>query len=82
MATADHPALYDELLDLLTEGADIDRLLAFELPSEKQERLDELLQRNRDGTVTADDRGEIEEFERLEHFGRMLKAHLRQKQRR
>lgn len=78
MATADQPALYDELLDLLAGAADRDRLLAFRLPPDKQDRLDALLAKNRDGSVTDEERGELEEFERLEHLGRMLKARLRQ----
>lgn len=81
MATTQQPALYDELLDLLAEAADTDRLLAFKLPAEKQARLESLLQKNADGSMTAEERGELDEYERLEHFGRMLKARMRQKQR-
>ena len=82
MATADSPAIYEELLDLLADTTDVDRLLAFRLSDERQARLDELLQRNRDGLLTKVERGELEEFERLEHLGRMLKARARQKQQR
>ncbi len=49
---------------------------------QKQARLELLLQKSRDDKLTDEERGELEEFERLEHFGRMLKARLRQKQRR
>ena len=35
----------DELLDLLAEAADRDRLLAFQLPSDKQARLEALLEK-------------------------------------
>jgi hypothetical protein len=79
MATTDKSTLYDELLDLLTEEANGDRLAAFRLPPEKQERLELLLKKNADGSMSADERGELEEYERLEHLGRMLKARLRQK---
>jgi hypothetical protein len=81
MATTEQPALYDELLDLLAEAADADRLLAFRLPPDKQARLEALLKKITDGSLTAAERGELDEYERLEHFGRMLKARLRQKQR-
>jgi len=80
MTTAGPLPIYDELLDLLTESADADKLFAFRLPPEKQARLDELLQKNRDGQLTEFERGELDEFERLEHLGRLLKARLRQKQ--
>ena len=79
MATTDKSTLYDELLDLLTEEANGDRLAAFRLPPEKQNRLELLLKKNADGSMSADERGELEEYERLEHLGRMLKARLRQK---
>ena len=72
--------IYDELLDLLVESVDVDRLLTFRLRPDRQARLDDLLQRNRDGSLTAAERDELGEFERLEHVGRMLKARLRQKQ--
>lgn len=72
--------IYDDLLDLLVESVDVERLLAFQLPPDHQARLDDLLQRNRDGSLTSAERDELGEFERLEHIGRMLKARLRQKQ--
>lgn len=80
MATAETP-IYDELLDLLASTANVDLLLSFRLSPQRQARLDELLEKNRNGLLNRDDRGELEEFERLEHVGRMLKARLRQKQR-
>lgn len=79
MSTTDQPALYDELLDLLADAADLDRMLAFTLPSDKQTRLEELLQKHKDSSLTAEERDELDEYERLEHFGRMLKARSRQK---
>ena len=82
MSTVASSPIYDELLELLADSADADRLLAFRLPAEKQARLDELLQKNRDGQMTDTERGELDEFERLEHVGRLLKARLRQKQKR
>lgn len=79
MATTERSTVYDELLDLYADAADVDRLLAYRLPPDKQERLETLLQKNRDGALTAAERGELEEYEQLEHFGRMLKARVRQK---
>jgi hypothetical protein len=78
MATAESP-IYDELLDLFAATADFDLLSTFRLSPQRQAQLDELLDRNRDGLLTPDERGELQEFEALEHLGRMLKARLRQK---
>lgn len=79
MATAEPLPIYDELLDLFVGVADEDRLLRFRLPADKQARLDDLLQKNREGTLTEQQRGELEEFEQLEQLGRMLKARARQR---
>lgn len=49
------PTVYDDLLDLLAESADAQRLLAFRLSDEKQARLDKLLEKNREGTLTDDE---------------------------
>ena len=79
MATTDQSTIYDELLDLFAGTANADRLRNFRLSSQKQSRLDLLLQKNREGELSAADRAELDEFERLEHLGRMLKARLRRK---
>ena len=80
MATLDAHAVYDELLDLLADGADVQRVLAFRLSSFQQERLDILLEKNREGTLTAEETAELDAFERFEHLVRLLKARVLQKQ--
>lgn len=80
MSTTEPPAIYDELLDLFTEAAAAEKLLSFSLSPPKQARLEDLLRKSSEGALTAVEEGELDEFERLEHFGRMLKARLRQKQ--
>jgi hypothetical protein len=80
MATLDARAVYDELLDLLADSADVHRVLAFQLSSLQQERLDSLLDKNREGTLTAEETAELDTFERFEHLVRLLKARVLQKQ--
>ena len=80
MATLDAHAVYDELLDLLADGADVQRMLAFRLSSLQQERLDILLEKNREGALTAEETAELDAFERFEHLVRLLKARVLQKQ--
>jgi len=79
MSTINHPAVYDDLLDLLAESADAQRVLAFHLSDEKQARLDELLEKNREGTLTGDESTELDAYERFEHIVRLLKARVLQK---
>lgn len=78
MATVDQPSLYDHLLEMFAQSANVEQLAAYRLPVDKQQRLEILLQHNRDGMLTDEERVELEEFERLEHLGRMLKARARQ----
>jgi len=80
MATLDAHAVYDELLDLLADSADVQRVLAFRLSSLQQDRLDILLEKNREGTLTAEETVELDTFERFEHLVRLLKARVLQKQ--
>lgn len=74
-----HAAVYEDLLDLLVESADADRVLGFRLSPEKQSRLDDLLERNREGTLTAEEAAELDDFESFEHMVRLLKARLLQR---
>jgi len=75
----DDTAIYDDLLDLLAESVQAERVLAFRLSAAKQARLDALLDKNRDGTLTAEERAELDAYERFEHVVRLLKARVLQK---
>ena len=79
MSAIDYPAVYDDLLDLLAESADPRRVLGFHLSHEKRARLDELLEKNREGTLTDDESAELDVYERFEHLVRLLKARVLQK---
>jgi hypothetical protein len=79
MSAIDHPAIYEDLLDLLAESADAQRVLAFHLSDQKQARLDELLEKNREGTLTTEETAELDAYERFEHLVRLLKARVLQK---
>ena len=80
MSSIDQPTIYDDLLDVLAESADAARLLAFRLSDDQQTRLDDLLDKNRDGTLTDAESSELDVYERFEHIVRLLKARVLQKQ--
>ncbi len=80
MSIAREPALYEEMLDVLAESADAERLLSYRLSPERQAELDALLEKNRSGTLTAAEAAKLDEFERIEHLLRLLKARLRARQ--
>ena len=81
MSAIAHPPVYEELLDLLAESADPGRVLAFRLSPEKQARLDDLLEKNREGLLTEKQLAEMDDFERFEHVIRLLKARVFQQRR-
>ena len=81
VSTIAQSAVYDELLDLLVENVAPERVVAFRLSQEKQSRLDHLLERNREGTLTREESTELDDFERLEHLVRLLKARSLQQRR-
>ena len=58
MSLLDHPAVYDDLLDVLAESADAERLRTFRLSEAHQARLDALLERNREGTLSNEEAAE------------------------
>ena len=79
MVPMDDTAIYNDLLDLLAESAQAERVLAFRLSAAIQARVDALLDKHRDGTLTAEERAELDAYERFEHVVRLLKARVLQK---
>jgi hypothetical protein len=71
--------MLDEITDFLASSPAPHEIVAFK-PSEALERraLD-LLQRNRENHLTTEERAEMEEFMRMDHFMTLLKAKARLK---
>ncbi len=80
MGTIEQGSVYDSLIDLLVQGGNRQEILKFRLGSEPQSRLDELLEKNRSGTITPEEASELETFEHFEHVVRLLKARVLQSQ--
>jgi hypothetical protein len=80
MSTVEFPAVYDDLVELLAKSAKPDELLSFQLSGEKQKRLDDLLSKNRAGTLTSQETAELDAFEQFEHVVRLLKIRVRERQ--
>lgn len=73
--------VYDELLDYLVSKATPDEILAFRPSPQAQARADELTERNKDETLTADERAELAQMMELDALISVLKAKaLRAKQ--
>ena len=79
MAFASQETLFDEILDFLASAPTQAQIVAFRPSEALQARASDLLQKNRDGQLTADEQLELDEFQRMNHFMTMLKARARQK---
>ena len=77
MAVAQSP-VYQEVFTFLVSSPTPEEIIAFRPSETTQERIRTLLASNKDNRLTADEQAELDEFERVEHFVRMLKIHARQ----
>jgi hypothetical protein len=71
------PPIYQEMIDLLTSGPTADQLLAFKISDSAQERLEELLRKNREEELTAEERADLNTYLRLSEYLTKLKARAR-----
>ena len=72
--------IYREIIDLLTSGPTADQLLAFKISDSAQERLEDLLYKNREEELTAEERAELNTYLRLSEYLTKLKARTRARQ--
>ena len=79
MATLEAGTLFDEILDFLASTPTPEQIVEFH-PSERlQLRLSELLDRNRNGNLKANESAELDEFSRMNHLMSMLKIRARKR---
>ncbi len=64
----------DEVLDFLVTGPTPEQIIAFHASERAQEQLRLLLERNQNGTLTEQERAELEEMSRVDHFFTLIKA--------
>lgn len=69
--------LVDSVVEFLTSSAKPEDILAYKLPPGLQERVSLLLERNREGLITSEEKEELDQFAFLEHIFRMAKARAR-----
>jgi hypothetical protein len=79
MATAQPVALLDEITDFLASGPTPQQIIDFRPSQALEHRALDLLTRNRENRLTPEERVEMEDFMRMEHFMTLLKAKARLK---
>lgn len=66
--------IYQELIDFLTSGPEAEQVIAFKISAGAQERLEDLLDRNRDQALTPEERAELDIYLHLSHLITRMKA--------
>jgi hypothetical protein len=78
--TADEaPILFHEILDFLASTPTPERIITFKPSDSLQARASYLLEQERQDKLTAEERHELDEFARMNHFMNMLKVRAREK---
>jgi hypothetical protein len=71
--------LLEEITDFLVSSPSAQEIINFKPSEVLEHRALELLQRNRENRLTPEERAEMQEFMRMDHFMTLLKAKARLK---
>ena len=79
MALASPDMLFEEISDYFVSHMTPDEIIAFKPSEALDQRLHELLDKNEEGTLTSDERAELDRFLHMNHLLILLKAKARLK---
>jgi hypothetical protein len=79
MVLAPVDTLFDEILEFLASTATPEQIVNYQPPLTLQQRLSELLDKNRANGLTETEQNELDEFLRMNRFMSRLKLKARQK---
>jgi len=69
---------YDEIIDFIAAGTTPEAVIAFRPSDGVQKRVEELVERSKDGSISSEEQSELEDYLQLEHIMIMAKARARQ----
>jgi hypothetical protein len=69
---------YQEIIDFIATGTTPETVIAFHPSDGVQRRVNELLERTHQSTISVEDQSELEDYLQLEHIMIMAKAQARQ----
>jgi len=69
---------YEEFVDFIAAGTTPEGVIAFRPSDAVRERIAGLVEKSKDGTISADEQSELEDFLQLEHLMILAKARARQ----
>ncbi len=70
--------IYSEIIDFIAAGTTPQTVADFRPSPEAQQRLAALIERDKAGSLSAEEKAEVDHFLELEHILRMAKARARQ----
>ncbi len=68
---------YEEVIDFLAAGTSPDNLVAFRPSEEAKRRVAHLIESEKSGDLTPEERSELDHYLQLEHLMRLAKARAR-----
>lgn len=78
--TRQSPPVYQEMLDFLAARPSQQQIIDFRISADAQERLEELVDRNREESLSHDEHTELETYLQFSHLLARLKANARSDQ--
>ena len=69
---------YQEIIDFIAAGTTPEAVVAFHPSDSVQQRVTELVERSKDGSISTEEQSELEDYLQLEHLMIMAKARARQ----
>jgi hypothetical protein len=69
---------YDEIIDFIAGGTTPEGVVAFRPSDGIQQRVAELVERSKNGSISSEEQSELEDYLQLEHIMIMAKARARQ----
>ncbi len=74
--------VYEEIIDFLAAGTTPDSLIAFRPSETAKQRVEELLRREKESSLSVEELAELNHYMQLEHIMRLAKARARRYQKR
>ena len=69
---------YEEIIDFIAAGTTPEAVVAFHPSDSVQQRVTELIERSKDGSISTEEQSELDDYLQLEHIMIMAKARARQ----
>jgi len=79
MTDAPSRTIKDIVTDFLASAPTLEEIAAYRLPDDLQDRAQHLLDNNRTGRLSDEERAEMEEFRQIDHLLTLVKAKARLK---